>query len=127
MHDPERDPDNRNQNPAIGGQPTQVYGTPEHDGTRSTAGSNYGDWRPNHAPRPHGVDYDAGPVPAPDFDPEFAQLRNEHMRDLDHHYDHWRRQRFEQFKQDFGTWREQQRLDERRNASEQVRRPDGTE
>lgn len=118
MHDIDRKQDPR---------PTHVYETSEHDGARSTAGSNYGDWRPNHPQRPHGVDYDAGPVPAPDFDPEFAQLRNEHMRDLDHHYDHWRQQRYERFKQDFGTWREQQRLDERREASEQVRRPDGTE
>lgn len=129
--DPPRDPDNRDQPQAVGGQPTRVYETSEHDGARSTAGTNYGDWRPNHPPRPHGYDFDARRGPAlsrgPAFDPDYAQLRNEYMRDLDHHYDHWREQRHQRFKEDFGTWREQQRVQERREASEQPHRPDGSE
>ena len=132
QHDPQRDPDNqRDTQQTAGGQPTRVYETPEHDGYRSTAGSNYGDWRPNHPPRPHGYDFDARRDAelgrGPDFDPHYAQLRNEHMRDMDNHYDQWRAERHEQFKADFGTWREQQRAKERRDASEQPHRPDGTE
>ena len=32
---------------------------PTSDGERSTAGSNYGDWRPTQPQRPHGYDFEA--------------------------------------------------------------------
>jgi hypothetical protein len=36
----------------------QVHPTKSGDGERSTAGTNYGDWRPNHPQRPHGYDFE---------------------------------------------------------------------
>ena len=38
---------------------------PTGDGERSTAGSNYGDWRPAQPPRPHGYDFEKRFRPQP--------------------------------------------------------------
>lgn len=49
---------------------------PTGDGERSTAGSNYGDWRPSHGPLPHGYDFESRFVPPaqdPDFKPASPQ------------------------------------------------------
>lgn len=90
----------------------RVY--PTGDGERSTAGSNYGDWRPATPPRPHGYDFEArfahGPGDGPPRDPDeahYRRLRDEHARELDAHYPHWRQQRYQRFADDFGRWREQ--------------------
>ena len=87
-----------------------VYGT--GDGERSTAGSNYGDWRPASPPRPHGYDFEERFIhPAPDdrmrLDPDYRRLRDEHERELDAHYPHWLRTRYERFSDEFGRWREE--------------------
>jgi len=85
---------------------------PTGDGERSTAGSNYGDWRPATPPRPHGYVFEArfahgqGLAPHPD-DADYRRLRDEHARELAAHYPHWRQQRYQRFADDFGRWREQ--------------------
>jgi hypothetical protein len=43
---------------------------PTGDGERSTAGSNYGDWRPLGRRPPHGYDFEKRFVP-PSQDPDF--------------------------------------------------------
>lgn len=82
---------------------------PTGDGERSTAGSNYGDWRPAQPPRPHGYDFESR-FERPDWvslDPDFRRLRDEHERDLDAHYPHWLQARYRRFADEFGRWREQ--------------------
>lgn len=49
-----------------------VYAT--GDGERSSAGSNYGDWRPAHGPLPHGYDFESRFV-APAQDPAFKPAK----------------------------------------------------
>lgn len=49
---------------------------PTGDGERSTAGSNYGDWRPAQPHRPHGYDYESGFVP-PRLDPDYRPAPDE--------------------------------------------------
>jgi hypothetical protein len=83
---------------------------PTGDGERSTAGSNYGDWRPAQPPRPHGYDFEARFQQRPadwTLDPDYRRLRDEHERELDAHYPHWREARYQRFSEDFGRWREQ--------------------
>lgn len=82
---------------------------PTGDGERSTAGSNYGDWRPATPPRPHGYDFEARFAHGEGLphDPDYQRLRDEHARELDAHYPHWRQQRYQRFADDFGRWREQ--------------------
>jgi hypothetical protein len=75
------------------------------DGERSTAGSNYGDWRPLRPHGPHGYDFEArfrDGVKAPDD--LYRQLREDHGRELDARYPDWRYQRFSE---DFQRWREE--------------------
>jgi hypothetical protein len=88
----------------------RVYSTGE--GQRSTAGSSYGDWRPTGPQRPHGFDFEKRFLqPHSDdrvlLDPDYRRLRDEHERELDAHYPHWLRTRYERFAEDFGRWREQ--------------------
>lgn len=82
---------------------------PTGDGERSTAGSNYGDWRPAQPPRPHGYDFEKRFTdPSPDWaavDPDYCRLREEHERELDAHYPYWLEQRRQRFSDDFGRWR----------------------
>jgi hypothetical protein len=83
----------------------RVYAT--GDGERSTAGSNYGDWRPAQPSKPHGYDFDSRFEP-PDpalADPDYRRLRDEHARELDAHYPHWLEARYRRFSDDFGRWR----------------------
>ncbi|MDR7297787.1 hypothetical protein J2X16_003136 [Pelomonas aquatica] len=96
---------------------------PTGDGERSTAGSNYGDWRPAHPQRPHGYDFEARFRQQPadwTTDPDYRRLRGEHERDLDAHYPHWREARYQRFSEEFGRWREQ------RAGSEAPSQPDGS-
>jgi hypothetical protein len=79
---------------------------PTGDGERSTAGSNYGDWRPAQPHGPHGYDFESR-FPPPELDPDFRRLRDEHERELDAHYPHWRAARYRRFADDFERWREQ--------------------
>ena len=55
---------------------------PTGDGERSTAGSNYGDWRPAQPPRPHGYDFESRfaqpPADGMAPDPDYRRLREEH-------------------------------------------------
>lgn len=90
----------------------RVYAT--GDGERSTAGSNYGDWRPAQPPRPHGYDFESRFVNEPPpgwaaLEADYRRLRDEHERDLDAHYPHWLEQRRQRFSDDFARWREEQR------------------
>lgn len=78
---------------------------PTGDGERSTAGSNYGDWRTAQPPRPHGYDFESRFEPS--LDPDYRRLREEHERELDAHYPHWREMRYQRFSDDFGRWREE--------------------
>lgn len=90
------------------------------DGERSTAGTNYGDWRPAHPPRPHGYDFEsrfehpAGPAP---LDPDYRRLRDEHERELDEHYPHWLEMRYRRFSEEFGRWREERSAADREPGS----------
>lgn len=96
-------PDNRD----FPGAPPEIYAT--GDGWRSTAGSNYGDWRPAQPPQPHGYDFEKRFEPAgggPAHDPDYQRLRAEHERELDEHYGDWLKQRYERFSDDFGRWRD---------------------
>ncbi|HEY8880307.1 MAG TPA: hypothetical protein VIN03_22245 [Roseateles sp.] len=82
---------------------------PTGDGERSTAGSNYGDWRPAQPPRPHGYDFESR-FEQPDWatlDPDYRRLRDEHERELDAHYPHWLQTRYKRFADEFGRWREE--------------------
>jgi hypothetical protein len=84
---------------------------PTGDGERSTAGSNYGDWRPAQPPRPHGYDFDQRFANLPHdrvtLDPDYRRLREEHERELDAHYPAWLQARYERFSDDFGRWRQE--------------------
>ena len=83
----------------------RVYDT--GDGERSTAGSNYGDWRPVRPHGPHGYDFEARFRPDwATLDPDYRRLRDEHERELDAHYPHWLQTRYQRFSDDFGRWRE---------------------
>lgn len=87
----------------------RVYST--GDGERSTAGSNYGDWRPDHPSPPHGYDFeqrfDQGPTEWAALDPDYRRLRDEHERELDAHYPHWVEMRRKHFNEDFNQWRKE--------------------
>lgn len=87
----------------------RVYST--GDGERSTAGSDYGDWRPAHPPRPHGYDFESRFTGRQNewaqLDPDYRRLRDEHERELDAHYPHWLQKRYERFADEFGRWREE--------------------
>ncbi|KQW52038.1 MULTISPECIES: hypothetical protein [unclassified Roseateles] len=78
---------------------------PDVDGERSTAGSNYGDWRPEQPRGPHGYDFEARFTP-PEQDPDFARLRAEYERELDARHPNWRDDPHHRFADDFGRWRE---------------------
>ncbi len=83
---------------------------PTLDGERSTAGTNYGDWRPAHPPRPHGYDFESRFQPAAGpaaLDPDYRRLRDEHERELDEHYPHWLEMRYRRFSEEFDRWREE--------------------
>lgn len=87
---------------------------PTGDGARSTAGSDYGDWRPARPHGPHGYDFEKRFDPrSPDtplLDPDYRRLRDEHERELDAHYPRWREMRYRRFADEFDRWR-QERLD----------------
>ena len=75
---------------------------PTGDGERSTAGSNYGDWRPADGPKPHGYDFEARFSHPPHWqDPDFQRLRAEHARDVDERYPQWRQERYQRLSEDF--------------------------
>lgn len=79
--------------------PVQPPVWPTGDGERSSAGSNYGDWRPASPAQPHGFDFEAR------YEPDYQRLRDEHAQALDAHYPHWQATRGPGFPQDFERWR----------------------
>ena len=54
--------------------PLHPHVYPTGDGERSTAGSNYGDWRPAQPHGPHGYDFEER-FPPPELDPDFRRPR----------------------------------------------------
>ena len=71
----------------------RVYAT--GDGERSTAGSNYGDWRPAQPQRPHGYDFEARFQRAGGATPDAVA-----------HDPRWQQTRYKRFTDDFGQRRE---------------------
>ena len=69
---------------------------PTGDGERSTAGSNYGDWRPAQPQRPHRNDFEAR------FQRTGRAIPDTVARDPD-----GLQTRYKRFTDDFGRWREQ--------------------
>ena len=82
------------------------------DGERSTAGSNYGDWRPSQPQRPHGYDFEQRfkhqlqDLTTPE--PDELLLREAHERELDALYPDWPEARRTRYPDEFLSWREEQ-------------------
>ncbi|MGQ3051516.1 MAG: hypothetical protein ACT6S0_07015 [Roseateles sp.] len=85
--------------------PRRPHVYPDVDGERSTAGSNYGDWRPEQPRGPHGYDFEARFTP-PEQDPDFDRLRAEYESELDARHPSWRDEPQRRLADDFGRWRE---------------------